>query len=351
MRQIVDGANGFVASHLIAEMLARGQQVTALARSPAETVRQRVGDALACLGHNPALANGVPVLSLHLHQPDLGGLPAGQVFADPCVYWHSAALVTFNPGRNADMLPVNVDGTARALAVFERHAWQGSRFVAISTAYQCGLDTADVAEDWPLPAEPDRFRNFYEYTKRQAELLMRPSQTANRGNLAVVRLGVVTGHSRTGLALTDSGLYDFLRVITFYARRAPAQPVRIVCHPQANLHLMPIDRTIDRLLPLATADLAHPVFHLVGGAVPVGDVFAAINTHLPIRLVPTTPEQLQQAAFTRFEAAVNMQVKYTATYLKHRYGFQVRDPQPAQAVTPAVLDRLIGWYVSEGFPS
>ena len=348
---VVDGANGFVASHLIGAMLARGEEVIGLARTSAEAVRQRVGSALACLGLDETTATRLPVHPLELHEPDLGGLPAAEVFAQPCVYWHSAALVTFNPGRDTEMLPVNVAGTANALAAFERHAPPGSRFIALSTAYQCGLDTEAVAEDWPETAPPDRFHNFYEYTKREAELTLAPSRSVRDGVVAVARLGVIVGHSRTGQALTDYGLYDFLRVIAFYARRRPGERVRIPCHPDANLHLMPIDVTVARLLPLAAAPLHNPIFHLVGGgSVEVGDLFAAINARLPVELVAATPAQIARTPFTRFEAAVNMQVKHTATYLRQHYDFEVRDPARPPAVTPAVLANLIGWYAREGFP-
>jgi len=170
--------------------------------------------------------------------------------------------------------------------------------------------------------------------------------------LAVARLGAVVAAIPGQGKPTDYGLYDFLRVITFYARRRPGETVRLACHPRANLHLMPIDLTVARLLALATEPLDRPVFHLVGGgSVLALAVFAAINAHLPITLVAATPQLLQELPFTRFEAAVNMQVKYTAVYLRYHYGFQIRPPQPAEAVTPDVLDRLIAWYVSEGLPA
>ena len=349
---VVDGANGFVASHLIGTLLARGDRVIALARAPAAAVRRQVGAALACFGLDETLASRLPVHPLDLLEPDLGGLPVAEVFGQTCVYWHSAALVTFNPGRDTEMVPVNVAGTANALATFERQAPPGSRYVALSTAYQCGLDTEAVAEAWSESAPPDRFHNFYEYTKREAELTLVPSRSVRDGNVAVARLGVIVGHSRTGQALTDYGLYDFLRVIAFYARRRPGERVRIPCHPDANLHLMPIDVTIARLLSLATRALDNPIFHLVGGgSVAVGDLFAAINERLPVELVAATAAELARTPFTRFEAAVNLQVKYTATYLRQHYDFEVRDPAQRPAVTPVVLGNLISWYVREGFPA
>lgn len=346
---VIDGANGFVASHLIATLLARGEQVIGLARASEEVVRRRVRDALECLDLAPTTQ--LRVRGLSLEGKDLG-LDAAEVFAEPCIFWHTAALITFFPRREEELLKVNVAGSANALATFERHARPGSRFVSVGTAYQCGLDTGRVSpEDWFTHSPPGRFRNFYEYSKREAELELARSRPMRDGVAAVARLGVMVGHSRTGRALTDYGLYDFLRVMAFFARRQPGERVRIPCHPDANLHLAPIDSTIDRLLPLATRDLSRPIFHVVDGhPVPVADLFAAINAHLPIELVPATRQELERRPFTRFEAVVNMRAKYTATYLQHHYDFEVRDPGQPAAVTTEVLDRLVDWYVRVGLP-
>ncbi|WP_084518022.1 SDR family oxidoreductase [Microtetraspora niveoalba] len=349
--QVVDGANGFVGSHLIGALLARGDEVIALARASAEVVRRRVADALRCLGFDESPAHRLRVRRLALDEPDLG-LPVAEVFAEPCTYWHTAALVTFFPRREAELLDVNVAGSANALATYERRARPGSRYIHIGTAYQCGLDTeGPVPEDWPVPASPDRFRNFYEYSKREAEIALASSRSAGEGAVLVARLGVMVGHSRTGRALTDYGLYDFLRVMAFFARRNPGERVRLPCHPDADLHLTPIDTTVSRLLSLAAADLDRPILHVVNGrTVPVRDLFEVVNARLPIELVPATPEQIRDVPFNRFEAVVNMRAKYTATYFRHRYDFAWRDLAAPPAVTAEVLDRLVSWYVREGLP-
>ncbi|MEV0973237.1 SDR family oxidoreductase [Microtetraspora glauca] len=349
--QVIDGANGFVGSHLTGALLARGDEVIALARASAKVVRRRVADALLCLGFDESLADRLRVRGLALDEPDLG-LPVAEVFAERCTFWHTAALVTFFPRREEDLLNVNVAGSANALATYERHARPGSRYIFIGTAYQCGLDTeGPVPEDWPAHASPDRFRNFYEYSKREAEIALARSRSAREGAVLVARLGVMVGHSRTGRALTDYGLYDFLRVMAFFARRTPGERVRLPCHPDANLHLTPIDATVSRLLSLSGGDQDRPIFHVVnGGTVPVRDLFDVINARLPIELVPATPEQILERPFNRFEAVVNMRAKYTATYFRHHYDFEWRDPAAPPAVTPAVLDRLVSWYVREGLP-
>lgn len=350
---VIDGANGFVGSHLIGALLARGDEVVGLARASAEVVRRRVADALLCLGLDEALVDRLRVRRFALDEPGAGlsGADAAEVFAEPCTYWHNAALVTFFPRREEDLLAVNVAGSANTLEAYERYARPGSRYVSVGTAYQCGLDTREVPEEWPEHAPPERFRNFYEYSKREAEIALARSRTARAGEALVVRLGVMVGHSRTGRALTDYGLYDFLRVMAFFARRSPGGRVRLPCHPDANVHLTPVDTTVARLLALADGDFARPVRHVVNGtSVRVRDLFAAVNARLPIELVPAAPEEIEADPFDRFEAVVNMRARYTATYFRHHYDFAWSQDAAPPAVTAETVDRLVSWYVREGLP-
>nr|WP_281277862.1 SDR family oxidoreductase [Saccharothrix texasensis] len=347
---MVDGANGFVASHVISALVARGDTVTALARADGEVVRRKVADALTTLHLNPALVEKVQVSSFSLAEPDLG-ISAADVFAEPCTYWHSAALITFFPRREAELHAVNVVGSANAVAAFTGHAKPGSRYVHVSTAYQHGTTEGRAFEQWPDYGHPSEFRNDYEHSKRVAEVELSQTGLAQRGDVLVARLGVMVGHSGTGRALTDLGMYDFLRVIALFARRTPGERVRFVCHPRAALHLTPVDGTVDRLLALADGPFDRPVRHLVPPtAVPVTDLFAAISAHLPVELVAVTAAEVEAEPFSRFEAIVNMRCKFTSPYLRHEYGFESHADAEPPPVTPRILDLLISWYTREGLP-
>ncbi|GAA3463508.1 SDR family oxidoreductase [Saccharothrix longispora] len=347
---VVDGANGFVASHLIGALVARGDSVVALARAGEEVVRRRVADALTTLHLNPALAEKVQVERFSLAEPELG-TSTSEVFAEPCTYWHSAALITFFPRREAELHAVNVVGSANAAAAFSRHAKPGSRYVHVGTAYQHGTTQGKALEQWPEYGHPSEFRNDYEHSKRTAEVDLSRTELARKGAVLVARLGVMVGHSGTGRALSDLGIYDFIRVIALFARRTPGERVRFVCHPRAALHLTPVDGTVDRMLALAAGPLDRPVRHLVpSAAVPVTDVFAAISRHLPVELVAVTAADVEAEPFGRFEAIVNMRCKFTSPYFRYEYGFESHEDAEPPPVTPRILDLLISWYVREGLP-
>ncbi|MEU4805012.1 SDR family oxidoreductase [Actinosynnema sp. NPDC023587] len=347
---VVDGANGFVASHLIGTLLARGDSVVALARASEEVVRRKVSDALATLHLDPAMAKKVQVRPFSLAESDLG-IALSEVFAEPCTYWHSAALITFFPRREAELRAVNVVGSAHTAAAFAKYAKSGSRYVHVSTAYQNGTTQGKALEQWPEFGHPSEFRNDYEHSKRLAEVALSQTGLVQEGGVLVARLGVMVGHSGTGRALSDLGIYDFLRVIALFARRTPGQRVRFVCHPGAALHLTPVDGTVDRMLALASGPADRPVRHLVPPvAVPVADLFAAISAHLPVELVAATAEDVEAEPFGRFEAIVNMRCKFTSPYFRHEYEFESHQDAEPPPVTPRVLDLLISWYVREGLP-
>ncbi|WP_447002308.1 SDR family oxidoreductase [Saccharothrix isguenensis] len=347
---VVDGANGFVTSHLIGALLSRGDTVFALARASEEVVRRKVSDALATLHLNPAMAEKVQVTAFSLAEPELG-VSASDAFVGPCTYWHSAALITFFPRREAELRAVNVVGSANVAAMFARHAKPGSRYVHVSTAYQHGTTQSRALERWPEYGHPSEFRNDYEHSKRVAEVELSQTGLAQKGDVLVARLGVMVGHSGTGRALSDLGIYDFLRVIALFARRTPGERVRFVCHPRAALHLTPVDGTVDRLLALASGALDRPVRHLVPPvAVPVTDLFAAISTHLPIELVAVTAADVEAEPFGRFEAIVNMRCKFTSPYFRYEYEFESHADAEPPPVTPRILDLLISWYIREGLP-
>ncbi|WNV85572.1 SDR family oxidoreductase [Umezawaea sp. Da 62-37] len=338
---VVDGANGFVASHLIGALVARGDSVIALARASGEVVRRKVSDALVTLDLDPDLAGKVEVRGFSLAESDLGTSPS-EVFAEPCTYWHSAALITFFPRREAELHAVNVVGSANTAAAFTRYAKSGSRYVHVGTAYQHGTAQGKALEQWPDYSHPSEFRNDYEHSKRVAEVSLSHTGLTRTGAVLVTRLGVVVGHSATGRALSDLGIYDFLRVIALFARRTPGERVRFVCHPGAALHLAPVDGTVDRMLALADGPLDRPVRHLVPStAVPVADLFAAISAHLPIELVAVSAADVEAEPFGRFEAIVNMRCKFTSPYLRYEYDFESHEDAAPPPVTPRILDLLI----------
>ncbi|NEA30519.1 SDR family oxidoreductase [Streptomyces sp. SID13031] len=345
--QIVDGSTGFVGANLIHRLLANGNQVVALARQPVDAVRNQISG--AAIADGDLDLTGLRVLNWSLDEPDLGLTQAEveELFADPCDYWHLAAAITFRPGNHEELQRVNVDGTRTALEVFHKYAPTGSRFFQVSSAYSCGLVTDEVPEVWHQAAEPQEFRNYYEYTKREAELLYADTPGA------VLRLGQIVGDSRTGRAATDYGLYDYIRAIHTITRRRPNELLRVIGDPAAELHLVPVDACVRWMTEIATRDLGHldpPVIHLVDSvSVTAAKVAELISAHLPVDLRIAPQDEVATAPLNQLERVLEARMTYTGKYISRSLKFR-RDNLPAlgidepPTVPDDVLDRLVGSY-------
>jgi nucleoside-diphosphate-sugar epimerase len=124
MKVALTGATGFIGSHVLTELAARGHEVTAFVRDDAEA------DMVAARGASPAVA-------------DLYDRPAVvSVFSDA-----DAAVHTASPGdaTNADMDSAVVDA---AIGVF---AGTGKPYVQISGLWDYGSNR-DITEESPLKA-------------------------------------------------------------------------------------------------------------------------------------------------------------------------------------------------------
>jgi nucleoside-diphosphate-sugar epimerase len=360
-RAVIDGATGFVGANLAASLIADGFQVTTLSRQDAAATRHKVVEASILTGVAPADrsidVSGIEVFPYALGQANLGldNAQLDRVFGEPCDYWHVAANVNFRPGTREEVLGVNVGGTSASLAAFERWAPLGSRYLFLSTAYCCGVEVDQPIERWYDPAPPSAFRNFYEYSKRQAELLVRDA--IERGtDAAVLRLGQVVGDSRTGHSATDYGMYNLIRALWAVARRRPNEHVRIEGHRDANVHPVPIDATIRWMRAIAAAELASmdaPIFHVIDREpVAVSEVTDALSRWLPLDISMVDRTGFETRPSTQLERVLAARLAYTGTYLAQPFQFGRANldgltPGEAQVTTPDALDRIIRAFVQE----
>jgi len=272
---LLTGATGFLGMELLARYLERSDRtVYTLVRAESdEAAGARLHAVLDDLfGDAQAHARRVVALRGDLCQPGLGLTAASRERLADAVsdVVHCAASISFElPLREAR--DINVEGTRRLLefAAFAQCRGGLRSFSHVSTAY--------VAGDWRGPFGEDdfaggqRFRNTYEQSKYESELLVRRHATALP--VQIFRPSIVVGHSLTGYTNAFNVIYSPLRA---FARGAYAA---IPGRPDAPVDIVPVDYVADAIFGLAGRP--GTVHHLTAGerAATLGEVVRLATTY------------------------------------------------------------------------
>ncbi len=216
MTLLMTGFPGFLGTALLPRLLARRPHARAVCLVPRRhlaAARERVA---ALEVEHPGTAGRVELLPGDLTSPHLGVPPRRRHQLDDVEeVWHLAAVYDLTvPAETARR--VNVDGTARVLELCVGLP-RLRRLHYVSTCYVSGRYAGEFGED--DLEEGQEFRNHYEATKYEAEVLVRKAM-ADGLPATVYRPGIVVGDSTTGATQKYDGPYflaSFLRRQPFVA--------------------------------------------------------------------------------------------------------------------------------------
>lgn len=265
---LVTGAGGLVGAEVVARLLAAGRPVIAVLHTNSRIV-----------GNDGGELTGAEAVYGDIRRPELG-LPRErlpELAARVGTIVHTAATTAFDAGA-AEYEELNVRGTANAVNLAVR--WDVP-FVHTSTAYVCGMRSGLIGE-----AELDRgqaFGNGYEDSKFRAERLVRCTPGLR---WAVVRPGIVTGATGTGVIREYKNLYTVVKLIVEGKLRS--LPGRY----DATIAPAPVDFVAD-VITAAAVDFesaAGRTFHAVGADSlslrEISDVFAEYPSFRVATFVP-----------------------------------------------------------------
>jgi thioester reductase-like protein len=251
------GFPGFLGSALLPRLLARREDLRAVCLVQPHhmaTARQRVS---AMSSAHPGVRGRIELTPGDITAPDLGvGRDQRAVLEDVSEVWHLAAVydlaVDLETARR-----VNVDGTERVLE-FCRSRSPLLRLHYTSTCYVSGRYEGTFTEE--ALAEGQTFRNHYESTKYEAEVLVRKAMADGLPS-TVYRPGIVVGDSRTGETQKFDGPYFFasylqrLPLVALVPRLADPDVVKFSVVPRdfviaAMDALSGLDRSVGRVYAL-----------------------------------------------------------------------------------------------------
>ena len=209
---LMTGFPGFLGSALLPRLLARRpgtEAVCVVQRQHAVVAGSRVKELEVT---DPHTTGRIRLVEGDITVPGLGIAPAERERLDDVTeVWHLAAVYDLAvPATIARR--VNVGGTTHVLA-FCRDLPELRRLQYVSTCYVSGRYAGEFPEDELEVGQ--EFRNHYEETKYEAELLVRKAM-ADGIPATIYRPGIVVGDSATGATQKYDGPY-FLA--TFLARQ------------------------------------------------------------------------------------------------------------------------------------
>lgn len=189
------------------------------------------------------------------------------------IVWHLAAI--YDLAVKAQIAwDVNVEGTRQVNHFVGNHP-SIERYMYFSTAYVAGKREGLLLETELI--RPDSFKNHYEETKFEAELLVETLKADLP--VTIIRPGIVRGHSETGKTIKFDGPYFFMNMID----RLKWMPIiPYVGKTKACINVVPIDYIINAVVYLVdkkeatgkTIHLTDPSPH------PIEEIYGAMVVEL-----------------------------------------------------------------------
>ncbi|MGB6777647.1 SDR family oxidoreductase [Planococcus citreus] len=264
---VFTGFPGFIATRLMEACARKGWGLAAIVLpSEMEKAQKQTLSIEGKTGCGPIrlLPGDITVEGLALSREDRSWLRNQQL-----VFWHLAAIydlaVPEDIAKKVNILGTqNVNDLVKTLDKLERYMY-------FSTAYIAGKREGLLLESELI--RPESFKNHYEETKFEAELLV--EQLKKEVPTTIIRPGIVRGHSASGETSKFDGPYFFLNMID-RMRHLPAIPY--IGHSNTVINVVPVDYILDATVYLselkkaesATVHLTDPNPH------PVEEVYRAM---------------------------------------------------------------------------
>ncbi|MFS0783962.1 SDR family oxidoreductase [Bacillus sp. 1P06AnD] len=251
----VTGFPGFIATRLIKELIRNDEQFKRayLLALPA-FVEKAEKDAKGMEKELKLLEGSLHVVPGDITKPGLNLGQTGQ-FQEVTHVFHLAAIYDLAVPKDAAYL-VNVTGTDNV------NNWVLSlqnvkRYVYFSTAYVAGTREGLLKENELV--RPPAFKNYYEETKYEAEVLV--EKLKSDVPVTIIRPGIVKGHSVTGETVKFDGPYFILNTLRSLKKWLPIVPY--IGRSTSKINLVPVDYIIQSVSFLALyGPAAGKTYHL-----------------------------------------------------------------------------------------
>lgn len=352
---VINGANGYVASNFINELLLQDYKIVALARSNSKySAEERMKAALLDMNDgNSVNFDNLEVRDYSLFEADFSLTEAElkDVFSGDVDYFHFAASLKFDIKSKEEIFGTNLQGVTNSIDTFLKYTNKQSRFFFVSTAYSCGKLEGTFEERFYDNAEIEAFRNYYEQSKRYAENVIKKYIDEKNLNACILRLSQVVGNNLTGITKTDYGIFDFSKRIQKIAHRYPNRDVRIKIEPSSTQNLIPINTVVTYLMSAVKTKNAPVILNMVAkNSIRNADLLESLDKVVPINLI--CDMNLQKEDMDSLERIIAIGMSFTGAYIETDISFDTTQldsivKDEVHPVTPEAINKMIQYFLND----
>lgn len=352
---IVNGANGYVASNFINELLSQDFEVIALARSnKTYSAEERIKNAILDMNNGESVnfeKLKVHDYSLFEENFALEEKELIEIFGGDINYFHFAASLKFDIKSKEEIFGTNLHGVTNSIDTFLKYTDPSSRFFFVSTAYSCGRISESFKERFYDNAEIEAFRNYYEQSKRYAENVIKGYIEDKKLNACILRLSQVVGNNETGVTKTDYGIFDFSKRVHKLASRYPDRTLRIKIDPNSTQNLIPIDTVVTYLMSAVKAKDVPVILNLIAKrSIKNSDLMKSLGQLLPINIVADL--HLKKEDMDSLERIMAVGMSFTGAYIDTNIAFDTTNldtivPHDVKNVSAQSVHKMMEYFLAD----
>lgn len=324
---LLTGATGNLGAFTLRQFLDRGHQVTTIVRSrrSVQMATGRIVRSMSVFGTvDPDWLGRLKVIRADItERGEMGSLRVGGIDET----WHFASSLKYMPKDREELVRVNISALPNILELHSRHTAADSRFFYVSTAYVGGRGSLRLPERAITVSDGFAFRNDYEKTKYEGEMLVLGWCQAKTIKGVVFRPSIVVADTKTNRMVHYTGYYLAVRLFkelqTHLKRIGSEETVRLFARPTNELNLIPLDEAVRLMMLLANCDLDNgSVFNIVNGVgVKIKQAVEIIGRALDMDIQACDPDEELSLPKNRYEKMIAYGMTYTAPYITDRIEF------------------------------
>lgn len=327
-RVIINGANGYVASNFINELLSQNYEVVALVRDSKKcSSTDRMNNVLTELNDGEFVnPENLKVYGYSLLEENFGLSEdvLKDLFNSNVDYYHFAASLKFDFKSKDEIFGTNINGVDNSVTIFSKYSTKSSRFFFISTAYSCGKFDGTYEEKFYDNEDISKFRNYYEQSKRYAENILKEKMEKNDLDLHIIRLSQVVGNNNSGVTKTDYGIFDFAKRVQSLAHRNPNSKVRVKVDVDSTQNLIPIDTVVTYLMRTIEVQEVPVIMNFIAkNSVKNLHIIDNLCKLLPVQIVPL--ETIDRSEMNPMERIISIGMSFTGSYVRTNLKFETKN--------------------------